>query len=163
MRHRCLGSFEGQDAMEEITRRILTLDSNVFVAAMKADEPQREKCTEIIEKVPDLFLLAEPSVVYQEVCGTLARRVGVDKADAAKEQLDLIIHPRLLFTCGKTFCVSAYHLCSEHDVYALDALYLKAAIDSGAVLVSLDKEDFVEKVRSKKAPIEVYHVSEFPY
>ena len=163
MRHRCLGSFEGQDAMEEITRRILTLDSNVFVAAMKADEPQREKCTEIIEKVPDLFLLAEPSVVYQEVCGTLARRVGVDKADAAKEQLDLIIHPRLLFTCGKTFCVSAYHLCSEYDVYALDALYLKAALDNGAVLVSLDKEDFVEKVRSKKAPIEVYHVSEFPY
>lgn len=163
MRHRCLGSFEGQDAMEEITRRILTLDSNVFVAAMKADEPQREKCTEIIEKVPDLFLLAEPSVVYQEVCGTLARRVGVDKADAAKEQLDLIIHPRLLFTCDKTFCVSAYHLCSEYDVYALDALYLKAAIDSGAILVSLDKEDFIDKVRSKKTPIEVYHVSEFPY
>ena len=163
MRHRCLGSFEGQDAMEEITRRILTLDANVFVAAMKADEPQREKCTEIIEKVPDLFLLAEPSVVYQEVCGTLARRVGVNKADAAKEQLDLIIHPSLLFTCGKTFCVSAYHLCSEYDVYALDALYLKAALDNGAVLVSLDKEDFVEKVRSKKAPIEVYHVSEFPY
>jgi len=141
----------------------LTLDSNVFVAAVKTDEPQREKCAEIIRKVGDLFLLAEPSVVYQEVCGTLARRVGVDQADAAKEQLDLIIHPRLLFTCDKTFCVSAYHLCWEYDVYALDALYLKAAMDNDTVLVSLDKEDFVDKVRFKKPHIEVYHVSEFPY
>jgi len=142
---------------------MLTLDSNVFVAAMKADEPQREKCAEIIGKVADLFLLAEPSVVYQEVCGTLARRVGVDKADAAKEQLDLIIHPRLLFTCDKRFCVSAYHLCSQYDVYALDALYLKTAMDNDAILVSLDKEDFVDKVRSKKPHIEVYYVPEFPY
>ena len=145
------------------TKRMLTLDSNVFVAAMKGDEPQREKCTEIIEKVADLFLLAEPSVVYQEVCGTLARRVGVVTADAAKQQLDLIIHPRLLATCDKTFCVSAYHLCSEYDVYAMDALYLKTAMDNGAVLVSLDKEDFIDKLRSRKPPIEVYHVSEFPY
>jgi len=149
--------------MNTATRRILTLDANVFVAAMKADEPQREKCTEIIEKVADLFVLAEPSVIYQEVCGTLARRVGVDKANAAREQLDLIIHPRLLYTCDKTFCVFAYHLCFEYDVYALDALYLKTALDNDAVLVSLDKEDFVDKVRSKKAPIETYHVSEFPY
>jgi len=145
------------------TKRMLTLDANVFVAAMKADEPQREKCAEIIGKVAGLFLLAEPSVVYQEVCGTLARRVGVDKADAAKEQLDLIIHPRLLFTCDKTFCVSAYHLCSQYDVYALDALYLKTAMDNDAILASLDKEDFVDKVQSKKPHIEVYHVSEFPY
>jgi len=129
---------------------------------MKADEPQREKCIKIIGKVPDLFLLAEPSIVYQEVCGTIARRVGVDKADAAKEQLDLIIQPRLLFTCDKTFCVSAYHLCSEYDVYAVNALYLKAAMDHDAVLVSLDKEDFVDRARSKKASIEAYHVTEFP-
>jgi predicted nucleic acid-binding protein len=93
----------------------------------------------------------------------LARRVGVDKADAAKEQLDLIIHPRLLASCDKTFCVSAYHLCSDYDICALDALYLKAAMDHDAVLVSMDKEDFIDKVRSKKSPVEVYHVSEFPY
>jgi len=144
-------------------RRILTLDSHVFVAALKADEPQSDKCAEIVSKVADLFLLSEPSIVYQEVCGTLARRVGVDVADAAREQLDLIIHPRLLVTCDKTFCISAYRLCSEYDVYALDALYLKVAMHNGAVLVSLDREDFTDRVKLKKPPIEVYHVSEFPY
>jgi len=144
-------------------RRTLTLDSNVFIAALKADEPQSQKCIEIIEKMTDQFLLSEPSIIYQEVCGTLARRVGVDVADAAKQHLDLIIHPRLLVTCDRTFCASAYHLCSEYDVYAIDALYLKTAIDNDAILVSLDKEDFVNKVRHNKPPIEVYYVSEFPY
>lgn len=153
---------EGQEPMKT-PRRILTLDSNVFIAALKADEPQSEKCVQIIDKMANLFLLSEPSIIYQEVCGTLARRVGVDMADAAKQQLDLIIHPRLLVTCDKTFCISAYHLCSEYEVYALDALYLKAAIDNDAILVSLDTEDFIDKVKSKKPPIEVYHVSEFPY
>jgi len=27
----------------------------------------------------------------------------------------------------------------------------------------LDKEDFIDRVNSKKPSIEVYHVSEFPY
>ena len=144
-------------------RRTLTLDANVFIAALKTDESQSDKCAEIINKVAHLFLLSEPSIIYQEVCGTLARRVGLDVADAAKQQLDLIIHPRLLVTCDKAFCISAYSLCREYDVYALDALYLKAAIDHGAILVSLDKEDLVDRVKSKRPPIEVYHVSEFPY
>ena len=142
---------------------MLTLDSNVLIAALKADEAYSEKCCEILEKVPELFILSEPSVVYQEVCGTLARRVGADVADDAKKQLDLIIHPRLLVSCDKAFCVSAYPLCSEYEIYAIDAMYLKVALDNRALLVSLDKEDFIDKVNSKRVIIEAYHVSDFPY
>jgi predicted nucleic acid-binding protein len=144
-------------------RRILTLDSNVFVAALKVDEPESDRCAEIMSKVPDLFLLSEPSIVYQEVCGTLARRVGVNVADDAKKQLDLILHPRLLVSCDKAFCISAYQICSEYNVHAIDALYLKVAMDNGAILVSLDKEDFIDRVKSRKPPIEAYYVTEFPY
>jgi predicted nucleic acid-binding protein len=143
--------------------RILSLDSNVLIAALKKDESYSEKCSEILGKVPDAFILSEPSIVYQEVCGTLARRVGADVADDAKKQLDLIIHPRLLANCNRAFCVSAYPLCSEYNIYAIDAMYLKVALDTRAVLVSLDKEDFTDKVNSKKPNIEAYHVSEFPY
>jgi len=149
--------------MEEITRRILTLDSNVFVAAMKADEPQREKCTEIIEKVPDLFLLAEPSVVYQEVCGTLARKIGLDEANTAKEHLDRMIQPRMLSICDRDLCASAFSLCSEYKIYTIDALYLQVALTNHAILVSLDKEDFIDKLKNTKLPIEAYTVYEFPY
>ena len=68
--------------------RLLTLDSNVLIAALKEDEPYSEKCLEILSQVPDTFILAEPSIVYQEVCGTLARKVGKDVADQARKQLN---------------------------------------------------------------------------
>jgi len=88
--------------------RILTLDSNILIAAIKADEIYSKKCSEILSEVPYSFILAEPSVVYQEVCGTLAKRVGTDVADDARKHLDLMIHPRLLVNCDRAFCISAY-------------------------------------------------------
>jgi predicted nucleic acid-binding protein len=141
----------------------LTLDSNVMIAALKEDEAHSDHCAEIIGKVSGQFLLSEPSIVYQEVCGTLARRVGAEVADNAKGQLDLIIDPSLLLNCNRAFCVSAYPLCAEYGICAIDAMYLKTALDNRAVLVSLDKEDFIDRVKSKGPSIETYHVSQFPY
>ena len=143
--------------------RILTLDSNIFIAALKEDEPDSEKCSYILSKVPDRFLLSEPSIVYQEVCGTLARRVGEDVAEVAKEQLDMMIHPDLLTACDKNFCISAYPLCSRYDIYAIDAMYLKVALECDAILVSLDKTQFIDKIKSRTREIEAYHASEFQY
>ena len=144
-------------------KRLLTLDANVFVAALKRDELYSNKCAEILGKIPRKFLLVEPSIVYQEVCGVLARRAGLDVARKAKKLLDDMILPRLLFDCDKRFCESAYYLCWEYRVYSIDALYLRVALDAGAVLVSLDKEDFIDRIKRKNPEIEVYHVSEFPY
>ena len=141
----------------------MTLDSNVMIAALKEDESHSDRCAEIISKVPGQFILSEPSIVYQEVCGTLARRVGAEVADNAKSQLDLIIDSSLLANCNRAFCVSAYPLCSEYGIYAIDAMYLKTALDNRAILVSLDKEDFIDKVDSKRPSIESYHVSQFPF
>jgi len=143
--------------------RILTLDSNVMIAALKRDESHSDRCAEILRNVPNRFILSEPSIIYQEVCGTLAKRVGVEVADEAKRQLDLIIHPNLLANCNRAFCILAYPLCPTYDIYAVDALYLKTALDNRAVLVSLDKEDFIDKVNSKRPNIEAYHASQFPY
>jgi len=134
-----------------------------MITALKEDEPHSDLCVEILGKVPELFILSEPSIIYQEVCGTLTRRVGTEIADDAKNQLDSIILPSLLANCTRAFCVSAYPLCFEYDIYAIDAMYLKTALDNRAVLVSLDKEDFIDRVNSKSPNIEAYHVSEFPY
>ncbi|RLG43401.1 MAG: hypothetical protein DRN81_06575 [Thermoproteota archaeon] len=57
--------------------RLLTLDSNVFIAALKEDESYNDKA----------------------------------------------------------FCTSAYPLCAEYDIYAIDAIYLKVALDNHAALV----------------------------
>ncbi len=118
---------------------------------------------QLLEKVPDQFLLSEPSIFYEEVCGTLARRVGSDAADEARKQLDRIINSDRLAQCDKSFCISAYHLCLQYDLYAIDALYLKTALNHSAVLVSLDKRDFIDRVKSKPLAIEAFHPSQFPY
>ncbi|MDI6642316.1 MAG: PIN domain-containing protein [Elusimicrobiota bacterium] len=105
--------------------RLLTLDSNVLIAALKEDEPHSEKCLQILSKVPDTFILTEPSIIYHEVCGALARKAGTKVAEQARKQLDLIIHPALLINCDKAFCTNAYPLCAE---------YLKVALDNHAIL-----------------------------
>ena len=114
-----------------------------------------------MRSVPSNFLLAEPSIVYQEVCGTLARRVGVDVAGKAKVILDKIIEPSLLINCDRDFCLASYALCCEYKVYSIDAFYLKVALDLKGILVSLDREDFIDRVKDKNPPIKVYHVADF--
>jgi len=100
--------------------------------------------------------------MYQEVYGALARRVGIDVAHRAEELLGLILHLKL-FECNSSFYKSAYTLCQEYNIYSIYALYLKVALDTRAILVSLDEKDFISRVKRKNPPIEVYHVSEFPY
>lgn len=142
---------------------LLTLDANVLIAALKTDESHSEKCTKILAQVPDQFVLAEPSIIYQEVCGTLARKINLDIANKAKKQLDLMVHPKLLSNCDRKLCTSAFALCSEYGIYTIDALYLQVALTNHAILVSLDKEDFIDKLKNTKLPIEAYTVYEFPY
>lgn len=145
------------------TKRILTLDSNVFVAAAKADEPYRKECQDIMKLIPESFILSEPSIVYQEVCGTIARRVGASESHDFREKLDKLVPPELLFACDRTFCLSSYPLCSEYGIYWIDALYLSTAMGSGGILVSLDREDFVDKLKKNRHNVEVYHPSDFPF
>lgn len=149
--------------MSSVSPRILTLDSNVFVGAVKKDEPHHSKCADILRRVPDSFVLAEPSVVYEEVCGTIARRVGVSEAESAVAELDRLISDRLLFDCDRNFCLSSYTLCSEFRIYAIDALFLRTAITSKSTLVSLDREDFIDRISDNKYGMEAYHADNFPY
>jgi predicted nucleic acid-binding protein len=144
-------------------KRVLTLDSNVLVAVLRPEERYAEECKKIMEGIPERFILAEPSVVYQEVCGTLARKAGLGVAAEARRQLDSLVHPRFLTNCGRGFSVSAYPLCAQFGIYAIDAMYLKVAIDRRAVLVSLDREEFIERVNAGGPAVEAYHVADFPY
>lgn len=142
---------------------MLTLDSNIIIAALRTVEPDSEKCANILAKASEQFVLAEPSIVYQEVCGTLARKINLDVANKARKQLDLMIEPSFLINCDRKTCTSAFALCAEYKIYAVDALYLQVALANNAILVSLDKEDFIDKLKNKNPPIETYAVSEFPY
>jgi len=137
------------------------MDANVIIAALRTTEPASAKCAEILTSITESFSLVEPSIIYQEVCGTLSRKIDLETADAAKEQLDLLIEQKKLINCDKKTCISAYRLCAQYKIYAIDALYLHVALSNHAILVSLDKE-FIEKL-PKELPIEVYHVYDYPY
>lgn len=158
----CWKRFEGPDGMNP-SNRLLTLDSNVLISAISKNERSSAKCAGILSKVPSQFILAEPSIVYQEVCGTLARKVSLEEANIAKKYMDAMIQPRMLSLCDRDLCTSAFCLCSEYKIYAIDALYLQVALINGSILLSLDREDFVDRLKEKDLPVEAYTVDDFPY
>ena len=139
----------------------LTLDANIFVAALKQDEKYSDDCAKLLELAASDYRLVEPSVVFVEVLGTLARRLGSDVTGIARDNLCKFIDPVNVFDCDRGFCLGSYSLCEQYGVYAVDALYLESALRRNAVLVSLDREDFIDKVNAKSPPIRALHVSEF--
>jgi predicted nucleic acid-binding protein len=140
---------------------LLTVDSNIIIAALRTTEPASSKCAKILAKASEQFMLVEPSIIYQEVCGTLARKIDLETANSAKEQLDLLIEQKRLINCDKRTCISAFRLCAEYEIHAIDALYLHVALSNYAVLVSLDKE-FIDKLNDGLT-IEAYTVDNYPY
>jgi len=140
---------------------LLTVDSNIIIAALRTSEPASSKCSKILSGASECFRFVEPSIIYQEVCGTLARKIDLETANEAKEQLDLLIEQKRLINCDKKTCISAFKLCAEYEIYAVDALYLHVALSNYAILVSLDKE-FIQKL-DDRLPIEAYTVDNYPY
>jgi predicted nucleic acid-binding protein len=144
-----------------MNERILTLDSNIFIAALKRDEKYSNDCANLLRKAVEYFILVEPSIVYQEVCGVLARKIGIEASRKAGIFLDTILYDDLIINCDKRFCKEAYTLCYEYKIYPIDALYLKTALDFNSILISLDEENFIRKIKIKNPSIKAYHVSEF--
>jgi predicted nucleic acid-binding protein len=147
--------------MKTSRRELLTLDANVFVAAVRANEPFTDECQQILRRVADEFTLIEPSIVYVEVFGTLARRVGSELAEKARLELGSVLDSHVTVTCDREFCLRAYPLCHLYGVYAVDSLYLEAAVEAGSILISLDNEDFIDRIKRSKPSIKAMHISEF--
>jgi predicted nucleic acid-binding protein len=144
-----------------MNKRILTLDSNIFIAALKRDEKYSNDCANLLRKAVGSLILVEPSIIYQEVCGVLARKIGIEASRKAEIFLDTILHDDLIINCDKRFCKEAYTLCYEYGIFPIDALYLKTALDFNSILISLDEENFIRKIKIKNPSIKAYHVSEF--
>lgn len=141
--------------------RPLTLDSNIFVSKIKGDETYSNECGALIARVGVDFFLVEPALVLTEVGNAVGRNINLQ---AAEEEVDTLLKMvSVLIPCNKGFCIKAGLAGAEYDVYSADSLYLQAAINFKSVLVSLDEEEFINKIKAKKPPIEVHHVKDFPY
>ena len=141
--------------------RPITLDSNIFISKIKGDETYSNECGALITRVGADFFLVEPATVLTEVGNAVGRNINLK---AAEDEVDALLRMVSVLTpCDKGFCVKAGLTGAEYDVYSADSLYLQAAINFGSVLVSLDEEEFINKIKAKKPPIEVYHIKDFPY
>ena len=49
----------------------------------------------------------------------------------------------------------------EYEIFPIDALYLKTALDFNSILISLDEDNFIRKIKIKNPSIKASHVSEF--
>lgn len=141
--------------------RPLTLDSNVFVSKIKGDEAYSDECGALISRVGVDFFLVEPALVLTEVGNAVGRNINLK---AAEEEVNTLLRMvSVLIPCDKVFCVKAGLTGAEYDVYSADSLYLQAAISFRSALVSIDEEEFINKIKAKEPPIEIYHVKDFPY
>ena len=82
-------------------------------------------------------------------------------AEKARVELGGVLDSHVTVTCDREFCLRAYPLCHLYGVYAVDSLYLEAAVEAGSILVSLDNEDFINRIKRSKPSIKAMHVSEF--
>ncbi len=63
--------------------------------------------------------------------------------------------------CDDHFCTSAGYTGALYGTYAMDSIYLEAALKHNAVLVSLDEDDFLLRIK-EQVGIETYHPRDFP-
>lgn len=138
----------------------LTLDSNVFVSAYKKNEEFSSACLKLIERIPDEFNLIEPSIVLTEVYRAVGAYFGAE--EGKKRANDVRNMSYLLIHCGASFCFDAGAIALKFDIYSADSLYLQTILKYKTVLVTLDEEEFLKKVKKKDSKLKVYHLRDFP-
>ncbi|MCZ7393106.1 MAG: hypothetical protein ABOK23_04785 [Candidatus Methanoperedens sp.] len=106
-------------------------------------------------------MLVEPTVLLAEIGNAIGRNVGIKSGANRVIEVENIVS---WFTaCDKEFCKKAGITGAVHRIYSTDSLYLQTALDSYSILLSLDNEDFILKLKDENLPIEVYHPEDFPY
>ncbi|MCW3993601.1 MAG: type II toxin-antitoxin system VapC family toxin [Candidatus Bathyarchaeota archaeon] len=133
----------------------VTLDSSVLVSAFVKGDKFRAKARRIIEKVfSGEFRVVTSAIVFVEVCGSVARRVGVDKALLVKDQLvkwDNMNFIGWSELTGKRMGEAA-ELAVELKLRGMDAIVVQVAKEKKRALITFD-EEMAEKA---KAAVEVF-------
>ena len=136
----------------------VTLDSNIFISAIKGNEEYSRSSRKIVEMIGRNFLLIEPSIVFAEVGNAVARNMNVAVAEEVMESLKQTITS--IQVCDERFCREAGIYGALLGIYSADSLYWHTARENGALLVSLDREYFIRRVK-KDSTVKAFYVDEF--
>lgn len=142
---------------EDIKNNRVTLDSNVLISAVKENEKYSRDCKHLLNLVGTSFLLYQPTVTITELYNGIGRTKGEMAAKKSlKDFYNMVYH--LEDYGSRSQCERVAKTALKYRVYSADAIYLQTSIDFKTVLISLDKEDFIDMVKAKDAKYDVWHV-----
>ncbi len=138
----------------------ICIDANVFIASTKGNEQYSSDCRRVIDGVADgEFYLIEPTICLTEVIRNITKYLGIEAGKTQENNLRRMVS--IWETCDDHFCTSAGYTGALYGTYATDSLYLETALKHNAVLVSLDEDDFLLRIKGRVG-MEIYHPREFP-
>lgn len=120
---------------------LLTLDSSVFIAAIRKKEIDHIKCKKLIESIANGdYKVVVPCIVLVEVVAAVRRRTGSKEfAKVVAEQM-LNIPTITFFDLIKPRVKNACKIAVESKLRGMDAIIVQLAKEMNAVLVTLDEE-----------------------
>lgn len=119
----------------------LTVDSSVFVSALRMDEEKHAKSLALFRKIKDGEHIAiEPYSVLVEVIAAIRRRTD-NMFLARRVKNDFLKIDSLNFVeIGEVMAKGAAEIAAKTGVRGMDALIIQTAKEYNALLVSLDNE-----------------------
>ncbi len=142
--------------MRGVINRRVTLDSNVLISAVKKNEEYSKECSEILSYVGTSFILYQPTVCITELYNGIGRTKGESAAKKAlKDFYKMVYH--LEDYGSRAQCERVGKTALNYRVYSADAFYLQTSLDFKTMLVSLDEEDFIDRIKTKDAGYNVFH------
>lgn len=125
----------------------LTLDSSVFIAALREDEKYHRESLELLKNVKDgKYLAIEPFSVLVEIVAAIKRRTGSRELALRVKKDILEIKTINFFDIDRISCEKACEIAAESGVRGMDAIVIQIALEQDAILVSLDTE-MLEKAK----------------
>lgn len=120
---------------------LLTLDSSLFVAALRTQEPEHQMALAVLQQVvAGQHVAIEPLTVLVEVVAAIRRRTGSMQL-AERIQNDLLALPNLRFVeFDHRRALAAAETARLTNVRGMDAIIVAAAREFGSALVTLDAE-----------------------
>jgi len=119
----------------------LVVDSSVFLAALKQDEPRHQECRRLFELIQEGWYIAiEPLIVLVEVVAAIRRRTGSETL-AGRVRDDLLQIETIYFLeLIVSRAIQATNLAIQTALRGMDAIVVQVGKELGCPLVTLDAE-----------------------
>lgn len=134
----------------------VTLDSNVLISAVKENEKYSRECSEILSHVGTSFFLYQPTLSITELYNAIGKTKGEHTAKKALNKFYNMVYHFEDYG-SRAQCEKVGKTALKYRIYSADAFYLQASLDFKAVLISLDEEDFIDRIKTMDADYEVFH------